>query len=365
MEEKKKNQEGAIKKKEISLLGSMEKFKDLFEQSPVGMGIYDAQGKAVDVNKSYLDLFGVSSVFEMRAINLFKAYNLSKKDIRQIQEGNVVQEEVECNFDALRFETSRKGIAVFFLAVAPFFREKEIIGYIIQVKDITDWKKKQRLNKIHEISRLISSIAHEINNPLGVISMRLKVAQMKNIQDEDIKKTLDVISAQCDLVKDIIRRLSLYARRGTDEKVPLDLKITLRTVVDKLKAHFNRSNIVLKHDMNVNLPLILGDEKQMHELFMNVIHNSAEAMPEGGFLFIKAVREKSFLRVTIRDTGKGIAKDVLGRVFEPFYSTKQKGTGLGLTVCRAIVLEHEGKMTYKSKEGEGTTVTISLPVVSH
>jgi len=96
-------------------------------------------------------------------------------------------------------------------------------------------------------------------------------------------------------------------------------------------------------------------------VFMNVLRNSADAMPEGGNIKIEGVKEKDFLKIIVKDNGDGMSEEVLAKIFEPFFTTKQKGTGLGLAVCHTIIEDHGGKLLYESKPGKGTTATILLP----
>ena len=347
---------------EDALVESMRRFRDLFEQSPIGVGIHDTAGELLIVNKFYLKIFGLDSFSEIAHQNLFTHLKLSAREIERIRSGHVVQREVKYNFDKVDFATRRQGIGYNLFIISPLFREKDIIGYMVQVQDVTQRKKVEEAQRLAELGRLVSDMAHEVNTPLTIIAGRTELALKRGVGDRGVKKTLGIISKQCSLAVDIIQRLLNYSRIGMVKKAAVDIKETLGLIVDIFQQHFLRLNIVLKKDIKDDIPSVIGDEKQLQEVFMNIIRNSADAMPEGGTITVSVSREKSFLRIDIKDTGQGMPKKVLDRIFDPFFTTKEKGPGLGLAVCHRIIQKHNGDLVYKSRIGKGTTATVLLPV---
>ncbi|MFC1548946.1 nitrogen regulation protein NR(II) [Candidatus Omnitrophota bacterium] len=347
---------------EDALVETMRRFRDLFEQSPIGVSIYDTKGEILIVNKSYLKIFGLKSFNDISLQNLFKDLDLVEEHIQQMKGGHVIQHEADYDFDKIDLKTSREGLGHVLFTISPLFRDNEILAYMVQVQDITDRKRAEEAHRLAQLGRLLSDMAHEVNNPLMIISGRAEVTLLEGVEDERIKDTLNVIMDQCFLAKDIIHRLLRYSRIGKIEKSSVDMHKIIDLITNLLQHHFDMSNIILEKEIKENLPTVLGNEKQLQQVFMNIIRNSTDAMPDGGIIKLRASREKNFFKIEIEDNGEGIDPKVLTRIFEPFFTTKQKGTGLGLAVCHTIIEEHGGTLKYKSKVGKGTTAIILLPL---
>ncbi len=349
---------------EDALVESMRRFRDLFEQSPIGVGIHDTSGELLMVNKSYLDAFGLRSFSSVRKHKLFSDFKLSVKDSKALRRGQIVQYEDLYNRDKSDFAVERDGAVCVLFIISPLFRETEIIGYMAQVQDITERKKIAESQRLAQLGQLLAEMAHEVNNPLMVIAGRVELALLNKQADEKMKESLNAILDQCFLAKDIVQRLLRYSRIGKIETVPVDVVKIIDLITDILEHHFQMSKITLKKSIAPRLPLVMGNEKQLQEVFMNIMRNSVDAMAEGGNISVNAVKENEFVRIDIADTGEGMSQKVLDKIFEPFFTTKQDGTGLGTAVCYTIIKEHGGELRYTSKIDEGTTATILLPIAS-
>jgi two-component system, sporulation sensor kinase E len=355
------DKEKEILKTEEALLEAMHRFRDLFEQSPIGVAIHSATGELLIVNKAYFDIFGLETFSDITRQNLFSDMKLPRGDVEDLKKGRVIRYEHEYDFDRVDMKTSREGSAFILFTISPLFRDGGIIGYMVQMQDITENKRAEEAQRLAQLGRLLSDMAHEVNNPLMIISGRAELSLMEGIEDSSVRDSLNVILDQCFLAKDIIQRLLRYSRIGKVEKRPVDMVRILELIINILQHHFHMTNIEIKKDIAGNLPKVTGNEKQLQQVFMNIIRNSSDAMPEGGTVRISAKKEKGNVRIEVTDNGKGMEKKVLDRIFEPFFTTKQKGTGLGLAVCHTIIQEHAGKLQYKSTPGKGTTAVIMLP----
>ena len=355
------DKEKEIIQTEDALVESMKRFRDLFEQSPIGVSITSIKGELLVVNKAFLETFGVNSFSSVSKYNLFKDFGASGKDVKKIQEGRIVQYEKEYDFDNMGFPSQKEGIGYALFTISPLFRDENIIGYLVQIQDITQRKKVEEAQRLAHLGRLLSDMAHEVNNPLMVISGRAELALLDEELDPKLRDSLGVILDQCFMAKDIIQRLLKYSRIGKVQKNPVDIEATLELIANILQHHFKMSNIELKVDIKTDLPQITGNEKQIQEVFMNILRNASDAMPDGGKITIRGYKEKGHVKIDIADTGEGMPEKVLERIFEPFFTTKQQGTGLGLAVCHTIVREHGGDLYYESTEGEGTTAVIMIP----
>ncbi|MDH4246166.1 MAG: ATP-binding protein, partial [Nitrospira sp.] len=155
-----------------------------------------------------------------------------------------------------------------------------------------------------------------------------------------------------------------FARRKTPERRPLDLQKAIEESVEIFRERLAKNRIHVEMDLVDPCPLVLGDADQMNQVLINLIMNAVHAMPDGGTLSIGLAREKDFVKLTVADTGHGIPHEVVKKIFEPFFTTKEfgKGTGLGLTVVKGIIEEHQGSIAVESEEGKGTRFRVLLPV---
>lgn len=359
------DKEREILQTEDALVEAMKRFRDLFEQSPIGVGIHDTQGELLIINKAYLELFGIDSFSKITHQNLFSGLKLTEENAFKLRDKEVVQYEAEYNFDKSDLETNRDGMGYILFTVSPIFRDNDIIGYMVQGQDITERRKVEESQKLAQLGRLLSDMAHEVNNPLMIISGRAELALLEGVRDEKLKDTLNIILDQCFFAKDIIQRLLKYSRLGKVEKKPVDIPKAMEFILDILEHHFKMANVTVKNNIpDEHFPPVMGNEKSLQEVFMNVLRNAAEAMPAGGVITVSISRARGYLSIDIEDTGEGMPKEVMDRIFEPFFTTKQKGTGLGLAVCHTIVQEeHGGELLYESRPGEGTTATVLLPMM--
>ncbi|MBD3296733.1 MAG: PAS domain S-box protein, partial [Candidatus Omnitrophica bacterium] len=322
---------------------------------------HSAAGELLIVNKAYFDIFGLETFSDITRQNLFSDMKLPRGDAKDLKEGKVIRYEHEYNFDRVDMKTSREGSAYIMFTISPLFRDGRIIGYMVQMQDITENKRAEEAQRLAQLGRLLSDMAHEVNNPLMIISGRAELSLMEGIEDSSVRDSLNVILDQCFLAKDIIQRLLRYSRIGKVEKRPVDMVHILELIINILQHHFHMTNVEISKDIARDLPKVTGNEKQLQQVFMNIIRNSSDAMPEGGTVRVTAKKDKGNVRIEVMDNGMGMEQKVLNRIFEPFFTTKQKGTGLGLAVCHTIIHEHAGKLEYKSAPGKGTTAVIILP----
>jgi two-component system NtrC family sensor kinase len=218
--------------------------------------------------------------------------------------------------------------------------------------------------KLAAIGELAATVAHELNNPLTTILGYTELIREEEIS-EGIKKDLEIIEAECLRARDIVRQLLEFSRKRPLQLIELDINDTLQEVIKFLSPNIKKSSIKLLTEFSP-LPNTLADKDQIKQVFLNLINNAVQAMPEGGVLTIKTGIHDSNIFIEVSDTGIGIPKEILPRIFEPFFTTKkEKGTGLGLSISYRIVESHGGKIYVKSQKGKGTTFKVILPVKKH
>ncbi|KPJ60652.1 MAG: hypothetical protein AMJ46_05150 [Latescibacteria bacterium DG_63] len=218
--------------------------------------------------------------------------------------------------------------------------------------------------KLASIGRLAAGIAHEINNPLTGVLTFAHLLRQKNKVDEQSKEDVNVIIRETTRVREIVQGLLNFARESTPQKELLDMNQVITDTMKLVRSQKEFNNVTVVENLAPGLPLIYGDKNQLQQVFLNLSLNAVEAMEQGGTLSITTTAENGNVQIAFQDTGCGIKKEHLDDIFEPFFTTKPptKGTGLGLSVSYGIIRRHGGSIEADSKEGEGSTFTITLPV---
>jgi len=217
-----------------------------------------------------------------------------------------------------------------------------------------------------------------VNNPLAGIMVYVKLFQKKykenKIQDESTERQLQKIEKELDRTTRIIKNLLTFARQSESSLTPIDINKAIDAALLLVGNQINLENIGLEKNFDPQLPQVLADFDKIQQILINIILNAIQAMPEGGYLTIatsvaKGVRvrdtKKDTVRIDIKDTGIGIPKENLKKLFTPFFTTKEKGkgVGLGLSVVHGIIGKHKGKIEVESEQDVGTTFSIYLEVM--
>ena len=226
-----------------------------------------------------------------------------------------------------------------------------------------------RSEKLAAAGALAAGVAHEVNNPLASISSLIQMVQSRPLSAENEAETREMLrlaSTQIARISQVLRDMMDFARQRRPERVPLDLA---RSVESGLRlASFDKAfkRLRVKTDFETAAPHVSADADQLQQVFLNLLLNARDAMPGGGDLTLRTFYDGAAREVVaeVSDEGEGIAADALPRVFDPFYTTKRAGAGLGLAVCYGIVTAHGGRIEVESEEGRGTTVRVSLPAAS-
>ena len=284
------------------------------------------------------------------------------------------------------FSTVTSGGSVRFLTVtiAPLINEGELNGKMILVRDITEKKNQDillhRMENLANLTNLAAGMAHEIKNPLGAISIHIQLIQKaleKARENNDIlpgkkfvEDHIDVVNEEIDHLNKLVMDFLLAVR---PVKAQLELKEPDKLIdglISFFKPEFNREGIEVIYKPSESGKRILLDEKLFRDVVMNISQNSLAALKskyngdaEAGakFCISNSVRENKFI-ITIADNGCGMSEESLSKIFEPYYTTKANGTGLGMTMVYKIIKEFSGEIIVDSKEGEGTAFTITFPI---
>ncbi|MEP7355889.1 MAG: ATP-binding protein [Anaerolineales bacterium] len=222
--------------------------------------------------------------------------------------------------------------------------------------------------KLATMGELVAGIAHELNNPLATISLRLEAVLGQMAPDDPHQRPLRVVQQEAERMAALVAGLLQLGQRGQPQLSTLDVRDELGQALELMHYHLSQRQISLEREFDPQAPPVLADRHQLRQVFLNLLTNAADSMPQGGRLTVRVLgggpAEPGAIVVEVADTGAGISPEHLARVWEPFFTTKAegKGTGLGLSICRHILTEHGGTIELDSQPGQGTVARVRLPV---
>ena len=225
-------------------------------------------------------------------------------------------------------------------------------------------------SKLATMGELAASVAHELNNPLATVTLRVELLTMQLPPDSPMAAPLGVISHEVERMANLVHNLLQFSRRGHRQISTLDLGQEIANSVEFVHYYLRNRKIEVLTEFPPFLDTVQADRQHLRQLFLNLLTNASDAMPKGGKLIVRGrnvmANNTKAVQVEFADTGEGISAEHMAKIWEPFFTTKPegKGTGLGLAICRRIVDEHGGKIEIESGIGVGTTVRVTLPATN-
>ncbi len=348
---------------------SEELYKELYDQAPCMYYSLDENGVIIKCNNAGMQFLGHQK--EQLVGNSFFNFleetsaPLLRSIIDSTKEGHPSEGELTFTLkEGYKFYTTVRATQ------ANSTGEKEIR---VVLSDITAKKRLcERFNhteKLMVVGQLTSGIAHDFNNFLTVILGNVHLINEIGLQNKELKDCVRVIKKAALDGAETVRRLKEFTkiRAGSVEFVPLNISHIIKEVINytrprwKTLAQAKGVTYHLKFKKSTDEGWVLGNSSELKEVFLNIINNALDAMPEGGNVSIKTFKENGSLSIHITDTGIGMPEEVLKRVFDPFFTTKGEGSGLGMSVAYGIVAKHRGEITLESRKGVGTTAIVKLP----
>jgi len=217
--------------------------------------------------------------------------------------------------------------------------------------------------KMAMLGVMAASIAHEVGNPLASISTRLRLLEEQH-DPTFLSESLSLLQNQIDRISRVVHGVSLFARPSKHEWVPCDVNTAVAEALNVVRLHRLAKLCEIQADLAESLPSTLGLKDQLMHVLLNLGINALEAMPNGGALTVRTHTDGQHVQITFADTGEGMAEEVRSKVFNAFFSTKDEGMGLGLSIAQNVVRAHRGRIEVESRPGEGTAFTVCLPILS-
>jgi two-component system, NtrC family, sensor kinase len=278
------------------------------------------------------------------------------------------------NLYKFRLATTEGETRITNIAIAPLVSKNfSVIGRLIIVDDITERigleSQLSQAEKLSSIGLLAAGVAHEVNTPLAVISSYAQMLAKQVHGDDKQSSLLEKITKQTFRASEIVNSLLNFSRTSGTEFTDVDLNRVIKDTLTLLEHQFKTARINVQQDLYPDLPVIHGNTGKLQQVFLNLFLNAKDAMSGGGTLTISTVNGHH-VEVKVSDTGSGIAQEHIHRIYDPFFTTKNKpktgasgGTGLGLSVTYGIIQEHAGKIRVDSAPGQGTTFVMEFPMI--
>lgn len=381
----------ALKESEI-------RFRNFFDQSPIGIAIYDANKELVNVNLAFLRMFGVPDREQFKRVDVFKLSFIPEHMREKVRLGENIRVTLDMDFDVAReksmFISSRTGTGHFDLMVNNMGRDNNLKarGYLVQMQDNT-----QRCNaeialrdsegqlrqaeKMEAIGSMAGGIAHDFNNILTPILGYTELTLRMVKEDNPMFNFMQEIMKAGHRAKDLVNQILTFSRQKDKDGHPVRIIPIVKEVLTLIRAAIPEE-VEIKRIIKTEHDIVMSDPTQIHQVLMNLCTNAWHAMKESGggvlevrvtdFMHEKGTKSRlaeldsgRYIQISVCDTGVGMKDSVLQKIFEPFFTTKKsgEGTGMGLSVVRNIVTSFKGKILVDTELGKGSEFHVVLPTI--
>jgi PAS domain S-box-containing protein len=355
---------------EMALRESEEKFRLVFEKAPIGIMLYDQTSLVTELNEKFAEIIGApkEKLIGFNLISQLRDEQMREAVAASFRGGVGYYEGDYCSV------TSGKSTAIRAIYKPIFSPEGVVSGGVSIFEDITDRKKAEveqlRFTKLESMSILAGGIAHDFNNILTTILGNISLAMLNRNLGEDGMESLGQAEQACSRAQELSGQLLTFAKGGAPIKKVISLAKLVR---ESGKLALAGSKSRCEFSIPEDLWSVKADEGQINQVINNLLINADHAMPSGGIIKIEGgnilvgkgtdlpLAEGKYVKLTIADQGIGIPRKHLGKLFDPYFTTKQKGSGLGLATAYSIIKKHSGHIKVESQVGVGTTFHIYLP----
>jgi two-component system, sporulation sensor kinase E len=341
---------------------SRQQYQSLFEYSPDLVYMFDLQGRITNLNPQFEGITGykVEDAIGKPFLDILpsKYIEPAKRILTKI-----IKDELPQMYEVI-IEHKNGDLITLECTSVPIIVDGKVTGIIGYGKDVTSLRQAEerlrRTEKLSVVGELSASVAHEIRNPLTSLKGFVQLLQM---EDKKHQFYYQIMSDELDRINHIVGELLLLAKPQNMKISNADIRKVLHDVISLLKTEASLHDVQIGFSSEYTELWIECEPNQLKQLFINIIKNAIEASPKDDFVSISLEKiDNKMISIIIKDQGVGISKERLERIGEPFYSSKEKGTGLGLTVSYKIVQSHHGTIRFESEQNIGTTVYIELPI---
>jgi PAS domain S-box-containing protein len=334
----------------------------IFESLKEGVIVIDVDGQVNYVNRAACGFFGFDQdeAVDNALDNLIRGFDWATL----ISAGQVVSRDIEVFYPEHRF-------LHFYLSPIEDNALKETLGYVMIVHDITMTRKLTQemidSERLSALTLLAAGVAHEIGNPLNSLNIHLQLIERRlrkaapELYEGKFKNLLDVARDEVTRLDFTIAQFLKAIRPTKPQMELLDINSLLQESVRFLEKELSDRGIAMTLELRSNLPPLMLDANQMKQAFYNIIRNAMQAMSTSGTLAIRSDMDDFEVTVTFEDDGPGISAEDMSKLFEPYFTTKKSGTGLGLLIVQRVVREHGGEIQINSDPGKGTRLVVHLP----
>jgi hypothetical protein len=360
-------EEQAHRAKELARLKEFN--ENIIESINVGVMVINLHGRITNWNGALEEIYDLrrAQAIGHRITEVFQHEML--KALRQLMARSEWGRSEPVNIYKFRARSANGRELILNLSLAPLHsKTAEIEGTLVAIEDVTERvrleEQLQQSDKLSSIGLLAAGVAHEVNTPLTGISSYSQMLMQQFPDGDPRQQLLEKIHRQTSRASAIVNNLLNFSRVSDARFTPIDLHRVLDDTLQLLEAQLRNTQIEVVRNYDADLPPAYGNAPKLQQVFMNLILNARDAMPEGGRLELTTAANGSDVLVSFRDCGTGIAPEHLAKIYDPFFTTKQigKGTGLGLAVSYGIIQDHGGQIDVQSKPDEGSCFHITLPL---
>lgn len=352
------------KKAEEALLQSEEKYRLIAENTQDLIGVLDTNGVVQYASPSYEKVLGFPpEMYEGKGNMALDMIHPDDNPFLQEQYRNMVLSKTPCSVEFRYKHVNGEWVDVEAVGTPVLDELGDVKQIIVVARNISERKKAEewirKSEKLSVVGQLAAGVAHEIRNPLTSIKGFIQLLQ----SEEEKPFYTDVVLSEIDRLEEIVKGFLSLAKPQPPHREEVNIKILLQDVIRLFNSQAILKNVEIVQEPSKDLPTIYCDSNQIKQVFINILQNAVEAMPNGGLITIQSSQQNDkSAKFRFIDQGSGITKDRIKSIGEPFYSTKEKGTGLGLLISHKIVQEHGGTLNIESIINQGTTVDVILPI---